>query len=165
MNTRQQRRNEGEADERQEDNANSEERGNLIAALRDQSEALTAVQQTLAQGQATQDRVQATQEKVVEMLAMLLADQNQRQGRQGDESPPAARVDEGNAVTPAEGAANATERPETANDASEGRRGQLFTSNFETGTTTGLQQGPQGVLTTVMDITGYQQSIAAIPEC
>ena len=75
MNTRQQRRNEGEADERQEDNANSEERGNLIAALRDQSEALTAVQQTLAQGQATQDRVQATQEKVVEMLAMLLAGQ------------------------------------------------------------------------------------------
>ena len=163
MNTRQQRRNEGEADERQEDNANSEERGNLIAALRDQSEALTAVQQTLAQGQATQDRVQATQEKVVEMLAMLLAGQNQRQGRQGDESPPAARVDEGNEVTPAEGAANATEGPETANDASEGRRGQLFTSNFETGTTTGLQQGPQGVLTTVMDITGYQQSIAAIP--
>ena len=156
MNTRQQTR-EGEDNERQEANANSEERSNLIAALRNQSEVLTAVQQT-------QDRVQATQEKVVEMLAMLLAGQNQRQGRQGDESPPAARVDEGNAVTPAEGAANATEGPETANDASEGRRGQLFTSNFETGTTTGLQQGPQGVLTTVMDITGYQQSIAAIPD-
>ena len=64
MNTRQ-RSNEGEANERQEDNANSEERSNLIAALRDQSEALTAVQQTLAQGQATQDRVQATQEKLI----------------------------------------------------------------------------------------------------
>ena len=94
---------------------------------------------------------------------MLLAGQNQRQGRQGDESPPAARVDEGNAVTPVEGAANATEGPETANDASEGRRGQLFTSNFGTRATTGLQQGQQGMLTTVMDITSYQESIAAIP--
>ena len=85
MNTRQQTR-EGEDNERKEANANSEERSILIAALRNQSEALTAVQQTLAQGQATQ-------EKVVEMLAMLLAGQNQRQGRQGDESPPAARAE------------------------------------------------------------------------
>jgi hypothetical protein len=119
MNTRQQAR-ESEATEHQEDNASREERGNLIAALQDQSEALVAIQQTLAQGQATQD-------KVVEMLAMLLADQNQRQGRQGDESPLAARVDEDSAVTPAEGASNATEGPGTANNASEGRRGQLFT--------------------------------------
>ena len=67
-------------------------------------------------------------------------------------------------MTPTEGALNTTEGPEAANNEQEGRRGQLFTGNFETGTTTGLQQGPQGVLTTVMDITGYQQSIAAIPE-
>ena len=56
MNTRQQAR-EGEANERREDNANGEERGNLIAALQDQSEALTAIQQTLAQGQATKEKV------------------------------------------------------------------------------------------------------------
>ena len=54
MNTRQQTR-EGEANVRQEDNANGEEGGNSIAALQDQSEALTAIQQTLAQGQVTQD--------------------------------------------------------------------------------------------------------------
>jgi hypothetical protein len=42
MNTRQQRR-EGAANERQEDNVNREERDNLIAALQDQSEALTAI--------------------------------------------------------------------------------------------------------------------------
>ena len=69
MNTRQQAR-EGEANERREDNANGEERGNLVAALQDQRETLTAIQQTLAQGQATQ-------EKVVEMLALLLTERSE----------------------------------------------------------------------------------------
>ena len=120
MNTRQQTR-EGEANERQEDNANGEERTNLIAVLKDQSEAITAIQQT---------------------LALLLAER--REGRQTTGSPEATRAEESSTVTPTEGALNATEGPETANDASEGRRGQLFTSNCETGTTTGPQQGPHG---------------------
>ena len=90
MNTRQQAR-EGEANERREDNANGEERGNLIAALQDQREALTAIQQTLAQGQATQ-------EKVVEMLALLLTERSE--GRQTTGSPAATRAEESSTVTP-----------------------------------------------------------------
>ena len=128
MNTRRVAR-EGEAAEHQEDNANEEERDNLTATLRGQGETLTAIQKALLQGQATQD-------KVVEMLAMLPAERNQ--GRQTTGSPATERADEDNTVTPTEGAPNATEGPETAINAQEGRRGQLFTGNFETGATTGV---------------------------
>ena len=102
MNTRQQTR-EGEANERQEANESEEERDNLAATLRGQGQALTAIQQALLQGQATQD-------KVVEMLAMLLAERNE--GRQTTGSPAATRAEESSTVTPTEGALNATEGPE-----------------------------------------------------
>ena len=118
MNTRQQTR-EGEANERQEANESEEERDNLAATLRGQGQALTAIQQALLQGQATQD-------KVVEMLAMLLAERSE--GRQTTESPAATRAEESSTVTPTEGALNATEGPEAANNEQEGRRGQLFTT-------------------------------------
>ena len=129
MNTRRVAR-EGEAAEHQEDNASEEERDNLAATLRGQGQALTAIQQALLQGQATQD-------KVVEMLAMLLAERNE--GRQTTGSPAATRAEESSTVTPTEGTLNATEGPEAANNEQEGRRGQLFTSNSETGATTGLE--------------------------